>query len=348
MGGQAKAPSPQANPANGVNQFNVGNVRPVGQSTGFQQPSSYEEGIKLMDENLKAYGTKHKINTLRGAISRWAPPSDKNDTEGYINFVAQRTGLKPDQEIDLSNPAVRHVITGPMMLMEKGNKGIFGTKQTTTQESSDPFSSFLMGGKVEEIAPSAEKPSTKGLKPKLFGQAEGAVESEPYFEKFKKTTEKAKERAKTELAPLASLADIATGVVPGTVGQVAYPVARAFGQSPEEATKTTQSLVEPLSQPFGKALGVTETEGYQKEATRRAVDAIGQYVGESADTISQKTGLPKEDVESMINTLTTAFGAKVGQLKGKLPELKAKFEQAFPKMEEPKPVAPAEIGRAHV
>ena len=101
MGGQAK-PNPQANPVGGVNQYNVGNLRPVGSSTGFQQPSSYEEGIKAMDDNLRVYGTKHGINTLRGVISRYAPPQDKNDTEGYINFVAQRTGLKPDQEIDLS------------------------------------------------------------------------------------------------------------------------------------------------------------------------------------------------------------------------------------------------------
>jgi hypothetical protein len=145
----------------GVNQFNVGNLRPVGSSTGFQQPSSYEEGIKSMDDNLKIYGTKHKINTLRGVISRYAPPTDKNDTEGYIKFVAEKTGLKPDQEIDLTNPAVRHVISGPMILMEKGGKAIFGapTQSKTeiqTTSSEDPLYNAILGNKSKQAPVSKE------------------------------------------------------------------------------------------------------------------------------------------------------------------------------------------------
>jgi hypothetical protein len=145
----------------GVNQFNVGNLRPVGSSTGFQQPSSYEEGIKSMDDNLKVYGTKHKINTLRGVISRYAPPTDKNDTEGYIKFVAEKTGLKPDQEIDLTNPAVRHVISGPMILMEKGGKAIFGapTQSKTeiqTTSSEDPLYNAILGNKSKQAPVSKE------------------------------------------------------------------------------------------------------------------------------------------------------------------------------------------------
>lgn len=130
---QGKQPS-----GSGVNQFNVGNVRPKGQSTGFEQPANYAAGIKLMDDNLKAYGEKHGIDTLRGIISRWAPPKDEkgnviNDTEAYIKNVAQRTGLDPDQKIDLLNPVVRHVLSGPMILQEKGGKSIFAMAPATTQ-----------------------------------------------------------------------------------------------------------------------------------------------------------------------------------------------------------------------
>lgn len=122
---QSKVPS-----GTGVNQFNVGNIRPVGSSTGFEQPTSYAAGIKLMDDNLKAYGEKHGIDTLRGIITRWAPPKDEkgnviNDTEAYIKNVAQRTSLDPDQKIDLTNPVVRHILSGPMILQEKGGKSIF-------------------------------------------------------------------------------------------------------------------------------------------------------------------------------------------------------------------------------
>ena len=338
MGGQKKSepPPPQANP-NKTNQFNVGNLRPVGQSTGFQQPASYEEGIRALDENLKVYGTKHKINTLRGVISRYAPPSE-NDTEGYINFIAQRTGLKPDQEIDLTNPAVRHVISGPMILMEKGGQNIFGKKseaQAKAQDQGDPFSSFLMGGQKEK----AEKP-TEGAKP-----TEVKKNTIPKLDKNQKFNEmfskQDKATAKEAVAPFASLADTIVGVVPGVVSSVAYPVARAFGQSPEKATETAKNLSEPISQPFGKALGITESTAYKTEASRRAMDAIGQYIGESAESISRKTGIPKEDVENMIGTLSTAVGAKVPKVAEGLPKLKAQFEKTFPKFEEPTaPVAP--------
>jgi hypothetical protein len=87
-------------------------------------------------------------------------------------------------------------------------------------------------------------------------------------------------------------------------------------------------------------LGVTETAGYKTEAARKAVDAIGQYIGESAESISKKTNIPKEDVENMIGTISTAFGVKAAQLKNKLPELKAQFEKRFPKFEEATPVVP--------
>lgn len=345
MGGQAKAPPPQANPAQngGVNQYNVGNLRPVGASSGFQQPSSYEEGIKAMDDNLKVYGTKHKINTLRGVISRYAPPSE-NDTEAYIKYVAQRTNLDPNQEIDLANPAVRHVISGPMMLMEKGNKAIFGTKSQTVksnQDSSDPFSSFLMGGKDEELSEKSKEPK-QALKPRLFGQAEGAPsDNQSFMDKFAERSKKASETAKPMVAGIASLADTAAGIVPGTVATVAYPVARAVGQSPEQATKIAQGLSEPLNQPFGKALGVTQEPAYKGEFSRQAMETVAQYVGESADAIAQKTGIPKEDVESMLNSIATGVGAKLPSVKGALPKLKEQFEKQFPRFEEPTSVVPA-------
>ncbi len=328
MGGQPKsAPPPQPNP-NKPNQFNVGNLRPVGQSTGFQQPASYEEGIKAMDDNLKVYGTKHKINTLRGVISRYAPSSE-NDTEGYINFIAQRTGLKPDQEIDLTNPAVRHVISGPMILMEKGGQNIFGSKssvQAKSQNQGDSFSNFLMGGQAEEKATEGGKPSEvkKNTIPKLD-------KNQKFHEMFSK---KDKDTAKEVVAGFASLADTIVGAVPGVVGQVAYPIARAVGQTPEQATKITQSITEPISQPFGKSLGVTESTAYKTEASRRAMEAIGQFIGESSETISKKTGIPKEDVENMIGTLSTAVGAKIPKVVEGLPKLKAQFEKSFPKFEE--------------
>lgn len=123
-------PSPQAREGTGVNQFNVGNVRPAGQSTGFQQPKSYEEGMQIMDSNLQSYGKKG-INTLRGVISRWSPPNE-NNTEALIKAASQRLGLNPDQPIDLTNPVQRQLIGSALMLQEKGPKQLFAQAPTAT------------------------------------------------------------------------------------------------------------------------------------------------------------------------------------------------------------------------
>ena len=118
----APAPAPAAPTTGGVNANNFGNVRPVGASTGFQQPKTPEEGIQILDNNLKAYGDKG-INTLAGIINRWAPPSE-NDTQGLIKAAAQRLSIDPNQPLDLKNPAVRQAIGTAIMIQEKG-KGLF-------------------------------------------------------------------------------------------------------------------------------------------------------------------------------------------------------------------------------
>ena len=137
---------------------------------------------------------------------------------------------------------------------------------------------------------------------------------------------------------LVSIADIALGAVPAVVGGVTYAGARAFQKSPEEAQALAQKVSAPLESPIGKALGITEEPAYKQEAVRQAMDKIGQYIGESAETISQKTGIPRSDVENMINTLSFAAGEGVAATKGARAKLGEQFNKAFPPMEQaPKP-----------
>ncbi|MFA5166729.1 MAG: hypothetical protein WC449_05590 [Candidatus Paceibacterota bacterium] len=105
--------------------YNPGNIRPVGQSQGFQQFASPQEGIQAIDQNLQAYGSQHGINTLSGVISRWSPPNE-NDTGGLIAAASKRLGISPGQEIDLSDPVQRHAVASVIMLQENP---VFGKKQ---------------------------------------------------------------------------------------------------------------------------------------------------------------------------------------------------------------------------
>lgn len=330
MGGQAKAPPPQANPAS-----NQGGVVTDAILDSLKRTESGKQKFALNKESgaMGDYqfipSTVKMLHEQGYEFNPFNPNQAREAARHYLTNLVNKTG-----SLDKALAAYGgHITKDPAPYV---NKVIGGAQQTaTTQESSDPFSSFLMGGKAETSAEKAKEPK-QALKPKLFGQAEGApTETQSFIEKFAERSKKASETAKPIVAGVASLADTAAGIVPGTVATVTYPVARAFGQSPEQATKTAQTVSEPLSQPFGKALGVTEAPEYKGEFSRKAMETVAQYVGESAEAISQKTGIPKEDVENMLGSISTAVGAKLPKVGEALPKLKAQFEKQFPKFEEP-------------
>lgn len=52
-------------------------------------------GFRAMATILHVYADQHGVTTLRGAISRWAPPTE-NNTGAYLNHICQLTGVPPD------------------------------------------------------------------------------------------------------------------------------------------------------------------------------------------------------------------------------------------------------------
>jgi hypothetical protein len=296
--GDQKSPTPA----------NVGNIRPVGSSTGFQQYATTEEGIKAVDDNLKAYGTKHKINTLRGVISRWAPPSE-NDTDSYINFVSQKTGLKPDEEIDLTNPAIRHIISGPIILQEQGLKKLKGTPQSTTQQSqeqpTDDFVSFLT--QKPEIAVETNQQPKKSLAP----SREDVIKAV------------APQQQKTTVgASTTALADIIPNIGGAVADIGAYTAARyGLKKSPQEARQIADVYSEGFKSPFAKATGLVGTEEYANAPANKLMDFIGSNIEKGASWISKNTGMAQEDVQNIINAgsfIAPEVASRVyGKVKGK-------------------------------
>jgi len=206
--------------------------------------------------------------------------------------------------------------------VEINPKSSYSPKQASVTVSGAPTPNNFAD--LWDNIPAAETPTEKG-QPKGFTQiAKAAQETNKPIADVGKG--------------LASIADIALGAVPAVVGGATYAGARAFQKSPEEAQALAQKVSAPLESPIGKALGITEDPAYKQEAVRRAMDSIGQYIGESADTISQKTGIPKSDVENMINTLSFAAGEGFAATKGARAKLSEQFNKAFPEMEQaPKP-----------
>lgn len=157
---------------------------------------------------------------------------------------------------------------------------------------------------------------------------------------------------------MASLGDVTIGGVLPMAGHVAQAAVRPF-TSPQRAEEIGQQISSAISQPFGKAFGVTETPGYKGEATQQLMNFIGQNVSKGADWIAAKTGLPVQDVNNMLGTLGIAGGAavakplagatqKVGQAAFNLEQSFAdKVKSAVPKMRvEPTPSAMQSGGAA--
>jgi len=118
---------------------------------------------------------------------------------------------------------------------------------------------------------------------------------------------------------IVSMADVAAGGLTGLVGQGSYAIQRAMGVSEPEAKKSVAEFVEKRTDPFGRALGISEDPAYKAEATRRLTNYIGENVGKGAAWIADKTGIPVGDVENMIGSLgllPIPGVAKVGQKAG--------------------------------
>lgn len=92
------------------------------------------------------------------------------------------------------------------------------------------------------------------------------------------------------------------GVMPYGAKQIGYIFGRTIGDSPETAEKISNRMASIVDKPFGKAFGISDDPVYKGEATGKLMQFVGENVGKGSTWISQKTGLPKSDIEWMINT----------------------------------------------
>lgn len=112
-------------PVAGGGQNNPGNIRVPG-STGtsraaFQSFPTYEAGVAAIGDQLQRYQARG-VNTLRGIISTYSPPSE-NDTGALIRNAAARTGLDPDQKLDMGDAQQRTAVVNAIIQQEQGGSG---------------------------------------------------------------------------------------------------------------------------------------------------------------------------------------------------------------------------------
>lgn len=115
LGGAAAGPAvgvgdaaPPQTAGGGVNPNNIGNVRPVGASTGFQQPADFDSGVALALNNARAYPAKFNNGQPMSLVQigqKWAPTGDgANDPGQWARNVGAIGGLDPNAPLDLNDP----------------------------------------------------------------------------------------------------------------------------------------------------------------------------------------------------------------------------------------------------
>ena len=87
----------------------------------FEQFETPELGIRAATRNIRTYGQRG-IQTVKDIISTWAPASE-NNTASYIQNVASRMGVDPNQTLDLNDTDTMVKLISAMTISENGRAG---------------------------------------------------------------------------------------------------------------------------------------------------------------------------------------------------------------------------------
>ena len=114
----------------GIRNNNPGNIRWGADWQGLkkdgksQDPSfcvfiNPEYGIRALAKLLRNYQRLYGLNTPRKIINRYAPPNE-NQTQAYIQSVAQQLGVQPDTPVDLNEETTMVVFIKSIIRHENG------------------------------------------------------------------------------------------------------------------------------------------------------------------------------------------------------------------------------------
>ena len=124
-----QGPKPSPGPSRAARNRNPGNLRynpandwlgQTGQDkAGFCVFDTWEHGVRAMARVLLRYCRKHRICSIEGIVTRYAPPSE-NDTAAYIKNVARAVNKKPAVPLDLEDADTLAALVVAMTHQESG------------------------------------------------------------------------------------------------------------------------------------------------------------------------------------------------------------------------------------
>ena len=203
----------------------------------------------------------------------------------------------------------------------------------------------------------AEQPSTSELAERFFkGTEPGSVRN--LVGKFLKGGLETKQEFTRNLGErVAGGIDTLYGIVPATYGAAVQALART-AQSPERAEQTGQAAAASIDKPLGKALGLTGKETYQKplggitEPVVEQVKKMAEQLGMTPKQISQKTGIPEQDIKNMMVIGSVAVPQAIKEVapvvKESVQAVTTPIKQAAAELQVVKPRQPAQPGMVNM
>jgi len=125
----------------------------------FCQFESAAFGIRALARTLITYQDKHGLRTIRGIITRWAPPADNNNTAAYIASVARQTGHEPDEELNLHHYEDILTMVQAIIRVENGREPL--TTPNTWYDEATLNKGLALAGVVPQTPTAGNIPVTK-------------------------------------------------------------------------------------------------------------------------------------------------------------------------------------------
>jgi len=195
------------------------------------------------------------------------------------------------------------------------------TQATSQATSADPLEAFLSGQKPQPTAKPTAQPTTEltvaapvqqpsanqtpveqpkgnavsGVVNRLFNQVPSVGQ---VFSQIQEGKRNLGER-------VAGAVDVLYSPVPAIYGAGVQALART-ANTPQEAERIGQQAAATIDKPLGKAFGITGKETYQQplggitEPIAKEVNRMFNVLGMTPEQISEKTGIPPQDIRNMV------------------------------------------------
>lgn len=199
------------------------------------------------------------------------------------------------------------VTKDPSEYVGKVKQGAVQPAQTTQPVSSDPLENFFAGKKPAPAQPPAQPGQTVAAAPAAAPTAAPGQTLPSKIADIAAQTFNRYQDVKRNLGErVAGAIDTAYGgIVPTIYGAGVQALART-ANTPQRAEEIGQAAAASIDKPLGKAMGITGSEAYQKplggitEPIAQQVNKMFNVLGMTPEQISEKTGIPPQDIRNMV------------------------------------------------